>query len=284
MSAADTEVALSVYLELDGDIDAASATDLRARWTFGQVLLTERNGNARLPYGRVKAISEAISKRRQEVFYRLQFAEEYPTKEKLFYAVERFKSWHDYCTQPRTEREPSETPPIPDGVFATITADPPWKYGNTATRGAAEDHYPTLSVEELCALNVDGRYVYECAGDNAHLYLWTTNGFLRESFDVLDAWGFIYKTTLTWVKPQLGIGNYFRGGTEHVLFGVRGSLAVLDSNQPNWFQVERGRHSQKPDRFYELVERVSPGPYLELFARRDMFGARAGWTPWGNEA
>lgn len=186
------------------------------------------------------------------------------------------------------EGAPGERPrPEPiAGTFRVITADPPWKYENRATRAAAEDHYPTLSIGELCMLDVDGRTVADCAADGAHLYLWATNAFLRDAFTVMEDWGFEYKTCLTWVKPQLGIGNYFRSMTEHVLFGVRGRLAVMDGNQPNWFRHDRGRHSRKPECFYELVERVSPGPYLELFGRRDPLGfpPREGWTVWGNEA
>lgn len=168
-----------------------------------------------------------------------------------------------------------EPPPLDDtpDVFTTIVADPPWRYDNVATRGAAEDHYPTMTIEELCALEVP-------AADNAHLYLWTTNGFLREAFDVMDAWGFTYKTTLTWCKPQIGMGNWFRNTTEHVLFGVRGKLPTNVNNKPTHFVADRTRHSQKPDSFYDLVQLASPGPYFEMFARRRRFG----WHVWGNEA
>lgn len=191
------------------------------------------------------------------------------------------------------QQPPSDapTPEVPEGQYLTIIADPPWQYDNRATRAAAEDHYPTLSIADLCALEVDGKHVSQWAAEQAHLYLWTTNGFLREAFDIVDNWGFTYKTTLVWVKKQLGIGNYFRSSHEFVLFAVRGNLRVKDSNQWSWFEDEgagfktdRGRHSQKPAAFYDLVEKVSPGPYLELFARTDMFGPRAGWTPWGNQA
>jgi N6-adenosine-specific RNA methylase IME4 len=161
--------------------------------------------------------------------------------------------------------------------FSTIVADPPWQYGNTATRGAAEDHYPTMSIDELCSLPVN-----EWAADQAHLYLWTTNGFLREAFNVMDAWGFTYKTTLVWVKPQLGLGNYFRSASEYVLFGNRGGLMVRDSNQPNWFEAPRGRHSKKPGSFFDLVEKVSYPPYLEMFARQRRLDEH--WDYWGNEA
>jgi N6-adenosine-specific RNA methylase IME4 len=172
--------------------------------------------------------------------------------------------------------EPSEVSALPRGQFRTIVADPPWRYGNTRTRGAAEDHYPTMTIEELCALDVKSR-----AADQAHLYLWVTNNFLLEGFQVMEAWGFDYKTCLTWVKPQMGMGNYFRGSTEHILFGVRGGLKTLRRNQMNWFNAPRGRHSAKPESFYEIVETCSPGPYFEMFARRARLGD---WHYWGNES
>ena len=173
----------------------------------------------------------------------------------------------------KAESDPVEPGPLPEGAFRTIVADPPWQYGNKATRGAAEDHYSTMTVENICELEVN-------AADDAHLYLWTTNGFLNESFDVVKAWGFTYKTCLTWVKPQIGLGNYFRSSTEHILFGVRGKLPIEDRTLRNWFEAPRGKHSAKPDSFYDLVEKASPGPYLEMFARRRRFG----WESWGDEA
>lgn len=163
--------------------------------------------------------------------------------------------------------------PTPD-VFSAIVIDPPWRYDNVATRGAAEDHYPTMSLDELAALELR-------AADNAHLYLWVTNGFLREGFDLLDAWGFTYKTILTWCKPQIGMGNWFRNSTEHVLFGVRGKCPTLRNDVPTHFTASRTRHSVKPEAFYDLVESCSPGPWLEMFARRHR---RFGWHVWGNEA
>jgi N6-adenosine-specific RNA methylase IME4 len=167
----------------------------------------------------------------------------------------------------------------PTCLHSTIVVDPPWQYDNRATRGAAEDHYQTMTLAELAALPIP-------AAADAHLYLWVTNGFLRQGFDLLDAWGFTYKTCVTWVKPQLGIGNWFRGSTEHVLVAMRGHLAPTNRNQPTWFDgdvaftANRTRHSQKPDAFYDLVEMVSPGPWLEMFARR----RRMGWHWWGDQA
>lgn len=164
----------------------------------------------------------------------------------------------------------------PTTKFATVVADPPWRYGNTSTRGAAEDHYPTMHVDDICGLDVES-----WVADDSHLYLWVTVPFLREGFAVLDAWGFTYKTMLTWAKPQMGMGNYFRVSTEHVLFGVRGSLRTNDRATTNWFIADRQRHSAKPESFFDLVEKCSPGPYIEMFARRRRLNDE--WSYWGNE-
>jgi N6-adenosine-specific RNA methylase IME4 len=173
----------------------------------------------------------------------------------------------------------------PTELFTTICADPPWQYDNRATRAAAVNHYETLTPKQVAEYETDGRPVSGWKAAEAHLYLWTTNAFLRQAFDVLEAWGFTYKTTLVWVKPQLGIGNYFRSSHEFILFGTSGDLPVKDRNQRSWFEARRGRHSAKPEYFYELVERVSPGPYLELFGRPSpLFGPREGWTVRGREA
>jgi N6-adenosine-specific RNA methylase IME4 len=126
------------------------------------------------------------------------------------------------------------------------------------------------------------------ADDNAHLYLWTTNAFMREAHEVAEAWGFKPKTIVTWVKTKVAdrasvsmrMGYYFRGATEHCLFAVRGKMRLNVRNLPTAFLWPRiGQHSRKPDAFFEMVETATPGPYLELFARR----ARPGWTVWGNE-
>jgi len=159
-------------------------------------------------------------------------------------------------------------------VYPTIVIDPPWRYDNVATRGAAEDHYPTMSMAELEALELP-------AAVDAHLYLWVTNGFLREGFTLLDAWGFTYKTCLTWIKPQIGMGNWFRNATEHVLFAVKGRLPTNRNDVPTWFKADRTQHSAKPESFYDLVESCSPGPWFEMFARRRRLGD---WHVWGNEA
>lgn len=162
-------------------------------------------------------------------------------------------------------------------VFSCVVIDPPWRYDNVATRGAAEDHYPTMSLDELAALTIP-------AAADSHLYLWVTNGFLRQGFDLLDAWGFTYKTVLTWCKPSIGMGNYFRNNTEHVLFALRGKLPTQRNDIGTWFEAPKTRHSAKPESFYDLVERCSPGPFLEMFARRRRLDLGGEWHFWGNEA
>lgn len=283
MSEAAVVIAFARLVRLEERVVAAEGDGLRARWEFGHELLRARDGKGRLPNGYLTRVAEETGASRRELSYRIQFAEKCPTEDELRNALQSCGSWFSVVSEFLPSRKvPSAGLVIaPEGTFSTIVADPPWQYDNKATRGAAEDHYPTLSIEELCALPVK-----EWAAEQAHLYLWTTNGFLRESFDVLDAWGFTYKTTLVWVKPQIGMGNYFRSSSEYVLFGVRGGLRTKDCNQRNWFEAPRGQHSAKPDRFFDLVERASYAPGLEMFARRrrDNLLSDFTWDYWGNEA
>lgn len=158
--------------------------------------------------------------------------------------------------------------------FATVYADPAWQYENQATRASTDNHYGTMSVDEICALPVASLIT-----ENAHLHLWTTNAFIFEARRVMEAWGFEYKSMFIWAKSQMGIGNYWRVSHEICLLGVRGSLPFHDHAQMSWREWPRTRHSAKPHEMYDIIEKVSPGPYLELFARQQ----RDGWTSWGNE-
>jgi N6-adenosine-specific RNA methylase IME4 len=158
-------------------------------------------------------------------------------------------------------------------VFRCIYADPPWAYENRASRGAAENHYPTMSVQQLCQLPI-----WQLADTSAHLHLWTTTSFLYEAKQVIDAWGFRYKLCFVWVKPQLGMGNYWRVSHEYLLLGVRGRLRFSDNSLRSWLHAKRTSHSTKPDKIRKLVEQASPAPRLELFGRRTC----PGWTVYGN--
>jgi len=158
--------------------------------------------------------------------------------------------------------------------FGTIYADPPWKYGNQTTRSATDNHYVTMSVDEIAALPIA-----TLAAEQSHLHLWTTNAFLFHAKEVIDAWGFTYKSCFVWVKPQMGIGNYWRVSHEFLLLGVRGNLTFDNHGQMSWAELPRTEHSRKPEAMRQIVEKVSPSPYLELFGRREI----EGWTVWGNE-
>ena len=163
--------------------------------------------------------------------------------------------------------------------YQTIVIDPPWDYRDEGDDGdlfgRSYPTYATMPIDQVAALPVG-----DLAQDNAHLYLWITNRSLPKGFALLDAWGFRYVTDLIWGKPSFGMGNYFRGQTEHVLFGVRGSLPLLRNDVGTLLLAPRpGRHSQKPSEFYSIVETCSPGPWLEMFARTE----RPGWVAWGAE-
>jgi len=160
---------------------------------------------------------------------------------------------------------------VPDGGYKTILADPPWKYGKGWGWGAGE-YYPLMTVNEIASLIIP-------IADNAHLYLWSPNAMLPNALRVMNAWGFDYKTCVTWVKTRSIFGYYFKGQTEHLLFGLRGSLPPMDRRQVTVIFADIGRHSEKPTQAYEAIEAVSPPPYLELFARKK----RGGWDAWGNE-
>lgn len=184
--------------------------------------------------------------------------------------------------------------------YKTILADPPWPYDSpkavvgNAGRGKQNiekivqvdvlGQYDCMTIEAIKALSVK-----DVVAPDAHLYLWTTNAFLVEAHEVARAWGFKPKTLLTWVKtkhgkneekiPSMKCGYWYRSATEHILFAVRGKLRLLGAAAPTAYLLPRLPHSVKPDFFYDLIEKESPGPYLELFARR----LREGWDCWGNE-
>jgi N6-adenosine-specific RNA methylase IME4 len=180
--------------------------------------------------------------------------------------------------------------------YQTIVADPPWSYpaGFGANKGrpgprersAGGDRsatyfkrpmpYQTMSVSQIADLPVA-----VMASQDAHLYLWTTQRYLWDAPTVARAWGFEPSCTLVWCKPRNGVhGGTFISNVEFVLFCRRGRLAAKQRVYSQWFEWDRGKHSQKPEAFLDLVEATSPGPYLELFARRN----RIGWSTWGNES
>lgn len=164
--------------------------------------------------------------------------------------------------------------------FATILLDPPWDWGDEGDvnqLGRAKPDYATMAINDLAALPVPALSDVDC-----HIYMWITNRSLPKGFSILEAWGFRYITCLTWVKPSFGMGNYFRGQTEHILFGVKGSQPLKRKDMGTVFHAGRGQngHSSKPTEVYEIIESCSPGPYLEMFAREQ----REGWSVWGADS
>lgn len=183
--------------------------------------------------------------------------------------------------------------------YNVIYADPPWQtkagrpFGaykvvdgkqvhNYSSNKSRELSYPTMSIEEIAALNVS-----DLTFNNAHLYLWVTNQYLLQAETVIKAWGFKYSTALVWCKKPMGggLGGTFRITTEFLLFATKGKLQSNRNVIGTWFEVKRQYvngfpcHSKKPDFFYALIESVSPGNKLELFARQQ----RDGWDVFGNE-
>lgn len=171
--------------------------------------------------------------------------------------------------------------------YMTVLADPPWAQTMTGRRSRAKGGaapalpYGTMTLDDIKALPVG-----ELAGEGAHLWLWTTNEYLRAGFDVMEAWGFKYLAPVHWLKPS-GIGNWFVHRTQTMLFGYKERCRFPQARYaPN--VIETGdplEHSAKPDATYAYIERISPGPRLEVFARpwTPMFPKREGWDVWGNE-
>lgn len=178
---------------------------------------------------------------------------------------------------------------VGDRKFSTVLADPPWQFQNRTGKMAPEHkrlaRYPTLSLQEIKELPVEA-----IVEDTAHLYLWVPNALLTEGMQVMEHWGFTYKTNLIWYKvrkdggpDRRGVGFYFRNVTEMILFGARGKNARTlqrGRSQENMIVSRKREHSRKPDEQYELIESCSCGPRIEIFAR----GPRDGWFVWGDQA
>lgn len=171
--------------------------------------------------------------------------------------------------------KPTPKPATDLGTFEVLYADPPWRYDDAEPSRDLDNQYPTMTLDAIKALKVP-------AGRDAILFLWATSPKLREALDVMEAWGFTYRTNLVWVKDKIGMGYYARQRHELLLVGKRGDHPTPDpENRPDSvLEAPRVKHSAKPDRAYETIERMYPNASrVELFAR----SRRDGWTSWGNE-
>lgn len=167
--------------------------------------------------------------------------------------------------------------------YEIIYADPPWKYDMHRGQGVAENHYRTMSIDELCQLPVK-----ELAEKNATLFLWVTFPQLPEAFQVMKAWGFTYKTVaFVWVKQNksgngffFGLGYWTRSNAEICLLGIRGKPKRVSKKVRQIMVSPLEQHSKKPDETRErIVELMGDIPRIELFARQETVG----WDVWGNE-
>ena len=231
----------------------------------------ECQGDARDKIARYLGVGRTTIDRAEAV---IEAAEEDP--EEYGYLVERMDRSGKVAgafrrlTVLKQAKELEASPPsLPSGPFQVIVADPPWHYesGNSLP-------YPTMELSSIKAMPV-----CELADKNAVLWLWTTNAHLPVAFDVVAAWGFVYKTALTWVKDRMGTGEWLRGQTEHCLLGARGAPTFLRGSDGTALEAARREHSRKPDEFYHLVERLCPGSRVELFSRR----TRKGWSSFGSQ-
>jgi N6-adenosine-specific RNA methylase IME4 len=172
----------------------------------------------------------------------------------------------------RIKKEPQ---PTLEGPFRVMTADPSWQYEKRKEDGTqrGQTPYPTMEPKEIMAL---GEMVGGLVHQDCILWLWVTNAHLPVAFEVIDAWGFEYKTCLTWVKDKMGTGDWLRGKTEHCLLAVRGKPVVDLTNQSTELRGAVREHSRKPEEFYKMVEKLCPGAKLEMFATE----AREGWQMW----
>ncbi|HNQ90873.1 MAG TPA: MT-A70 family methyltransferase [Verrucomicrobiota bacterium] len=248
-------------------------------------LIPPREGKSRDQAGQKLEVSgkyvseaKAIKERDPEAFEQVRSGERTITDVKRQW---REQEREERRADSRQKAATAENPLSLGARFATLVLDPPWDWGDEGDQdqlGRARPTYATLSFEQLLRVPVP-----DLADVDSHLYLWITNRSLPKGFALLERWGFRYVTALTWPKPSFGMGNYFRGQTEHVLFGVRGSQPLKRKDAPTllptWQRGPNG-HSSKPVEFYDFIESCSPGPYVELFARF----RRPGWAFWGAEA
>lgn len=169
-----------------------------------------------------------------------------------------------------------------ENKYRTILLDPPWKeQGGGKIKRGADRHYNLMSTKEIEQLPI--KQLADQRG--CHIYLWVTNNFLKDGLYLMDKWGFEYITTITWMKDRMGLGQYFRGMTEHCLFGTtkkRLAYKIIDGKRQQGvtgFYSPKTRHSEKPLIMYDFIEKVSYSPRIELFARNE----RVGFDCWGND-
>ncbi len=207
------------------------------------------------------------------LWYAVQFHDKYPDLSQV--PEGKNITWNKIITKYLPAHKEYEALPLPKGKYRVIYADPPWQYQNIGFDESAEKQYPTMSVEEICALPIQ-----ELIIDEAVLFLWVTNAFISEGLQVCKAWGFEYKTNFAWIKNSGPSMGWFTKSRHELLFiATKGEGLHPSEKFLSWFEGKVRKHSQKPECVYEMIEKMYPGPYIELFARIK----RKRWNSWGIE-
>lgn len=241
---------------------------------------TRDKGKARDKVAAAVGLSAPTLKKAREL---VRAAEEHPEFRPLVDEMNRsgrVSGVHRKLVTARAVERLRDEPPLTqndEGPFRVIVVDPPWQYDARAEDAShrSANPYPSMPIGEIRALDLGA-----VAHKDSVLWLWTTNAHLPEAFGVLAAWGFAYKTTLTWVKDRIGTGDWLRGKTEHCLMAIRGKPVVTLKGQSTVVMGPMRQHSRKPDEFYALVESLCPGNRVDLFGRQQ----REGWVVRGVES
>lgn len=211
-----------------------------------------------------------------------QIAKENPKKQKeiITTAIEKNipvkKAIQEIKQEERKETLQTKAKELPAEKFQVIYCDPPWAYNNSGFEMSAEQKYPTMQLDEIKKINVK-----TITAENAVIFMWATNPLLKEAFELMESWGFEYKTNFVWTKDRHTAGFYIYGQHELLLIGVKGSMLPIGEKPKSIITGSNNVHSKKPDGVYEIIESMYPElKYVELFARNT---PRANWTKWGNE-
>lgn len=250
-------------------------TLIEGYWNLGKRIREESKDYSITQFIASLAVGLRVSER--TLWYSIQFFDKYPSLDKL--PEGKNISWTKLITKylPQPKENKIEEP-LPEGEFNVIYADPPWKYEHAPMGDISrsiEHHYPTMELEAIKALKVP-------MAESSVLFMWATAPKLAEAIEVINAWGFNYRTCAVWDKEIIGLGYWFRNQHELLLVATKGNFSPppIEMRFSSVYKERRGEHSKKPEYYYELIEKMYPeGKYLELFARK----ARPGWESWGND-
>jgi N6-adenosine-specific RNA methylase IME4 len=268
----------SWYQSLLADLKKLEFTGIvLTKWNIGKRILEDIEKFGKSEYGskRIENLAKDLNVSGRDLWYCKQFAEKYP---KTATPLQNL-SWREAIKllPERKQEKKLEIIELPVGKYDVVLADPPWKYDFAPSSSTQiEQHYDTMETEDICKLKIP-------SANNSVLFLWATAPKLEHGLKVLNAWGFEYKTCGVWDKITKGMGYWFLGQHELLLIGTKGNFSPPETSNrvSSVYSEKKGKHSKKPDYYYQLIERMFPnGKYLELFARKKYDDK---WTVWGNE-